>query len=208
VDRVARWTGSAWEPLGSGVSGGVGGSGGVYALAASPDGSIYAGGSFTTAGGVSANNGARWTGASWEPLGAGVNGTVYALAGDRLGDLVLGGSFTAAGTVSSPNVTLYDVPAVVSSEGDTALNGGLALSVAPNPASSGGTIRVTLPEAGPARVTVYDVLGRKVAVLAEGEWAAGAHEVALDAGGLAPGVYVVRVTVGRSTVVARITVAL
>ena len=83
----------------------------------------------------------------------------------------------------------------------------LSLGVSPNPVSTGGVVRVSLPEAGVVRVVVYDVLGRQVAVLADGERAAGEHAVALDAGRLAPGVYVVRVTVGRETVARRVTVA-
>ena len=49
---------------------------------------------------------------------------------------------------------------------------------------------------GEARVALYDVLGREVAVAAQGERAAGPHTVALDTAGLAPGVYVVRVVTG------------
>ena len=43
---------------------------------------VYAGGFFTTAGGGSASNIARWDGTAWCPLGAGVNATVLALAVD------------------------------------------------------------------------------------------------------------------------------
>ena len=83
----------------------------------------------------------------------------------------------------------------------------IPLGVSPNPVSSGGVVRVSLPEAGTVRVVVYDVLGREVAVLADGEQAAGEHAVALGAERLAPGVYVVRVTAGEATVVRRVTVA-
>ena len=83
----------------------------------------------------------------------------------------------------------------------------LALGVSPNPVSTGGVVRVSLPEAGAVRVVVYDVLGRQVAVLADGERSAGTHDVVLDAGHLAPGVYVVRLTAGEATVVRRVTVA-
>ena len=83
----------------------------------------------------------------------------------------------------------------------------LALGVSPNPVASGGVVRVSVPETGRVRVSVVDVLGREVSVLADGERTAGTHDVALDAGRLAPGVYVVRVTVGRETVARRVTVA-
>ncbi|MDX1532520.1 MAG: T9SS type A sorting domain-containing protein, partial [Rhodothermales bacterium] len=44
---------------------------------------------------------------------------------------------------------------------------------------------------GRARLVVYDVLGRAVAVLAEGPHGAGEHRVRLAGSGLAAGVYLV-----------------
>jgi hypothetical protein len=58
---------------------------------------------------------------------------------------------------------------------------------------------VTHP-AGPVRVEVVDALGRRVAVLTEGDASAGRREVALPLDGLAPGVYVVRLVAGREVV--------
>ena len=63
---------------------------------------------------------------------------------------------------------------------------------APNPSAGTARIGFAMPEAGAARVAVYDVRGRQVAVLADGEVAAGRHEATLDGGALAAGVYVVR----------------
>ena len=83
----------------------------------------------------------------------------------------------------------------------------LALGVSPNPVASGGVVRVSVPETGRVRVSVVDVLGREVSVLMDGERSAGEHVLGLGAERLAPGVYVVRVTVGRETVARRVTVA-
>jgi hypothetical protein len=57
---------------------------------------LIAAGSFTSAGGISANRIAQWDGASWSPLGSGMNGDVLALtsAGNTL---YAGGLFTIAG---------------------------------------------------------------------------------------------------------------
>jgi hypothetical protein len=81
----------------------------------------------------------------------------------------------------------------------------------PNPARAGAVVPYEVPVAGPVRLAAYDVLGREVAVLADGERGPGAHEARLDAGALAAGVYVVRLVgegadgpaaaVGRLTVV-------
>ncbi len=53
---------------------------------------------------------------------------------------------------------------------------------------SGGRVRVLLK--------IYDLLGREVATLVDGEMPAGSHEVEWDAGGFASGVYVYRLTAG------------
>ena len=63
---IARWDGVQWSPLGSGIDGGT-----VLAMAAYDDGSgpaLYAAGSFTTAGGVPADDIARWDGNQWSAL--------------------------------------------------------------------------------------------------------------------------------------------
>ena len=72
-----------------------------------------------------------------------------------------------------------------------------AVSVWPNPSSGRATFRYVLPEAARARVEVYDALGRRVAVLADDDRAAGAYEATFEADGLATGLYVYRVTAGR-----------
>ncbi len=61
---------------------------------------LYAGGAFTIAGQVSANNVARWDGNAWNPLGGGTNSTIYSLR--ILNDMLyLGGRFTKAGEIPS-----------------------------------------------------------------------------------------------------------
>ncbi|MEL7362736.1 MAG: T9SS type A sorting domain-containing protein, partial [Bacteroidota bacterium] len=65
-------------------------------------------------------------------------------------------------------------------------------AVFPNPAASHATLRFGLSTPGRAELAVYDLLGRRVAVLAEGPHAAGWHDATLDAMGLPSGVYVAR----------------
>ena len=84
---VARWDGSAWHPLGTGVPYGFGGN--VSSLATF-EGDLIVGGAFTTAGGIAANKIARWNGTSWSAMGAGSGATVSGL-------LALGGELYANG---------------------------------------------------------------------------------------------------------------
>jgi hypothetical protein len=85
--------------------------------------------------------------------------------------------------------------------------GGLRLAPpAPNPAS--GPVRLSYVLAAPAavRLSVYDVLGREVAVVAAGERATGEHEASLDTSALPAGVYTVRVEGGGHASTVRLTV--
>ena len=69
---------------------------------------LYAGGYFTMAGGVSANYIAKWDGAVWSPLGSGMNGFVSTLALDGAGNLYAGGGFTTVGGVSANYIAKWD----------------------------------------------------------------------------------------------------
>ncbi len=67
----------------------------------------------------------------------------------------------------------------------------------PNPFRDAAALTLTVPEGlGRLRVAVYDVLGREVAVLADGVLAPGEHPLVLDGSGLAAGVYLVRLETG------------
>jgi hypothetical protein len=99
-----------WSTLGTGSSNGVNGN--VNALAVVGN-EVVVGGDFTSAGGVSANNVARFNTQTntWSSLGTGssngVNGEVSALAvvGN---EVVVGGGFTSAGGVSANRVARFN----------------------------------------------------------------------------------------------------
>ncbi|HDQ46328.1 MAG TPA: T9SS type A sorting domain-containing protein, partial [bacterium] len=63
----------------------------------------------------------------------------------------------------------------------------------PNPFNPMTWIRFDMPERGPVSLTVYDCLGREVAVLFDGEKGAGTYEVLFDASGLSSGLYYYRI---------------
>lgn len=100
LGHIGRWnaTTSTWESMGGGMNGVI------YALKYY-NGYLYAGGSFTTAGGVSTGGLARWNGTSWSPCGGFFSGTVQALEVWN-GVLVIGGSYP--GINSSPNLAWYN----------------------------------------------------------------------------------------------------
>src|SRR5258706_3404920 len=109
ANGIAKWDGTRWSALGSGV-----GVGEVKAVAVYDDGSgpaIYVAGTFASAGGLSASNIAKWDGASWSALGSGTDGVVHALCvyDDGSGPaLYAGGEFSTAGGVFSPRIARWN----------------------------------------------------------------------------------------------------
>jgi hypothetical protein len=112
ANRIARWDGDAWSTLGSGMNADI------LAMTVFDDGAgdgpaLYAGGIFTSAGGMPASRIARWNGTSWSSLGANISTVVYALAvfDDGTGGgpaLYIGGGFSTAGGVLASHIAKWD----------------------------------------------------------------------------------------------------
>ena len=102
VSGIAKWDGTSWSALGSGVDGGV------MAIAISGT-DIYVGGDFMTAGGAPARHVAKWNGSSWSALGSGLGelsfNNVQALAVSGT-NVYAGGQFTDAGNLN--NIARWD----------------------------------------------------------------------------------------------------
>jgi photosystem II stability/assembly factor-like uncharacterized protein len=81
----------------------------------------------------------------------------------------------------------------------------LALTASPNPADGPVTLRFTLDRPARVGLAAFDAQGRRVAVLAEGERAAGAHAVSWDLRPLPAGAYLVRLDASGQTATARVT---
>ncbi|UCD63495.1 MAG: S8 family peptidase [Candidatus Zixiibacteriota bacterium] len=69
----------------------------------------------------------------------------------------------------------------------------------PNPFNPGTTVLFELPRRGRATVEVFNVLGQKVATLADGDYPAGRHQVEFDGSALATGIYFCRLRTGETT---------
>ncbi|HNG34801.1 MAG TPA: hypothetical protein PK012_34310, partial [Blastocatellia bacterium] len=104
VSNIAKWNGSSWSSLGSGVDGQI------FAIAVSGS-DVYVGGQFTTAGGAPAGNIAKWNGSTWSALGSGISGGGTTAVGSLAingTDLYVGGQFTTAGGVSAGNIAKWN----------------------------------------------------------------------------------------------------
>jgi hypothetical protein len=67
----------------------------------------------------------------------------------------------------------------------------------PNPFNPETVIRFSIPETGYVKGVVYDILGREVTTLLNGEMNPGNHQVKFDAKGIASGVYIFRIEAGK-----------
>ena len=109
-----------------------------------------------------------------------------------------GGEQTAtAGTESAAMAATAESEAAA---GEPVLTG-----VRPNPFNPATVVQFSLPEALQARIAVYDMLGREVALLTDARLDAGLHEVRFDASALPSGVYLVRMVAGAHVSTERIT---
>lgn len=85
-------------------------------------------------------------------------------------------------------------PTAVGAEGKALPASAVLRQNYPNPFNSGTLIRYALPAPVQVRLEVFDLLGQRVALLAQGWAAAGEHEVVFAATGLAGGVYLCRLS--------------
>ena len=95
ADYIARWDGTNWYAVGSGLVNPWPWVPDPFALTVWNN-KLYVGGVFDIAGGNSVNNIASWDGSSWMPVGTGTNNTVLSLEVWN-NELYAGGFFTVAG---------------------------------------------------------------------------------------------------------------
>jgi hypothetical protein len=117
------------------------------------------------------------------------------------------------------NVNLYGDPSLrvagypTGVEDEQTDSGAVTLSLLPaypNPFNPRTSIRFSLAEAGPARLTVHDVAGRRVATLLDRHLTAGEHSLEWDGRGpgderLASGIYFIKLAAGGTGLSCRVT---
>jgi hypothetical protein len=94
--------------------------------------------------------------------------------------------------VSDANFEIYDPVAGLDTAQELPARAVIRGNV-PNPFSTRTAVRFGIPEAGYVEVALYNVSGQRVAILAEGSYSAGNHEVLWETGGITePGLYFLR----------------
>ncbi len=174
---------------------------------------------------------------SWDPGTGSLLATLYAPGGYSLSDAALdgrGGLYVCNSSFTSPGLFVYEAGSDTRLAGPLATGlppvqivfdpdsagvppvgpGGAAVALGcpvPNPARVLASLELILADPGPARVEVFDLAGRCVRSLANGDHAAGPTPIGWDlADGsgrrVAAGVYLVRATAAGATVTRRLVV--
>jgi hypothetical protein len=128
------------------------------------------------------------------------------VTGDGRGDLLIGASWEDPGMLPERAGQAYTFSGrrITATEANQPAASDL-FAPHPNPSTSRASVAFTLSIPSRVRVAVYDVLGREVAMLVEGERAAGRHEVVFDSAELPAGPYLVRLEAGEVVVTRRLT---
>ena len=110
ANRIAKWNGSSWSALGSGIGSGLYTDIVFSTIVDNSNNLLYVAGSFNTAGGITANNIAVWNlnSSTWSSIGTGSNGRINSLALDNNNNLYVGGLFTNIGGVSANYIAKWD----------------------------------------------------------------------------------------------------
>lgn len=128
TNNIAKWNGTAWSALGTGVTAGSG----ILAMTVDSSNNLFVGGTFTAMGGVANTlRLAKWDGSVWTPLGTGANDVVRSLTTAPGGTLYIGGDFTAINGTAALRVASWNGSAITAL-GAGMDNGVYALGVGPN----------------------------------------------------------------------------
>ena len=132
-----------------------------------------------------------------EALAIGASGDVY--VGGRFGAdrAILGADTLYARGKGNLFIAKYGATSLSSEPSVELPSREIEVSNYPNPFRQRVTIEYRVPAGGHVRLTVYDVLGRELAVLVDEKQSAGSHSAKLDASSWPSGVYLYRLEVGN-----------
>ena len=183
-----------WKPLGEGVQ--IAGdtvAGWVQDIVVK-DGQVFATGEFGTAGGLAAQNIARWDGTAWQPLGSGLNGRGNQFAVGLDNRLYVVGEFSEAGGIPVPGIAVWGEGGLsVDADEETSSKEGMT---AYYDSRTGSVIVERTRGDEESQILLYDLLGR---VVLREQFGAGTRQKRLGVEHLAQGPYIVMTSPGEKS---------
>ncbi len=144
------------------------------------------------------------TGDYIETLAIGASGNVYVVGSFRADRAILGEDTLYARGEGNLFIAKYGAMSLSSEPSAEVPSREIDVSNYPNPFRQRATIAYRVPAPGHVRLTVYDVLGRKLAVLVNERQVAGLHSAKLDASSWPSGVYLYRLEAGNQVATGRL----
>ncbi len=139
-----------------------------------------------------------------EALAIGASGDVYVSGSFWADRAILGADTLYARGEGNLFIAKYGATSLSSEASVEIPSGEIKVSNYPNPFRHRATIAYRVPAPGHVRLTVYDVLGRELAVLVDERQSAGSHSAKLDASSWPSGVYLYRLEVGNQVATGRL----
>jgi len=187
---LAVWNNASqvWNPIGA-----SGFNGSVFALTADGYGGVYAGGQFSEVAQVGRGNLVHWNGSAFGTVASGVDNKVEALATDETA-LYAGGWFLYSDNGRIRDLHFAALDGAGAGVSNSPSQAGITFSIYPDPASSSSTISVDLAKSSSVHIEIYNAIGNRVALVADGTYPQGQQTFTFDAGKLQPGIYFLRLT--------------
>ncbi len=196
ANRVVKWDGVEWIDVGDEMYP-KSYNGRINSLT-EQNGKLFIGGRFEFAGEKTVNYLAEWNGEEWYSLGSGTDRYVNIVAADT-SYLYAGGRFSMAGQKAAASIGRYNISGAVGITNEIiniAENFALYQNY-PNPFNPVTAISYRLPAVSDVVLSVYNVLGQKIATLVTTKQPAGVHTVEWNAGNMASGVYYYQIIAGE-----------
>jgi len=148
---------------------------------------LYAGGSFTTAGGKPANNIAYWDGSQWNAMGQGINGFIWRINKFQ-GNIYVGGDFTTADGHPCKSIAYWGCCTGV----NELQNKSQTFKLYPNPNNGTMYFSYSIAIGSKASLVIYDILGRQISTY---NLQGGDNILSISENSLRAGIYYYRCTV-------------
>ena len=139
-----------------------------------------------------------------EGVAIGTSGDVYVSGSFQADRAILGADTLYARGQGNLFIAKYGATSLSSEPSDEVPSGEIEVANYPNPFRQRATIAYRVPAPGHVRLTVYDVLGRELAVLVDERQSAGSHSAKLDASSWPSGVYLYRLEAGNKVATGRL----
>ncbi|MFK5857415.1 MAG: Omp28-related outer membrane protein [Bacteroidota bacterium] len=132
-----------------------------------------------------------------DATGTGLSGNLYVISDDNDEVLWTGGTFTYSTSAELAYDITIDVNEILSSDD---------ISIHPNPITNNANIEFNLYNSSDINIAVFDILGKNVMNLYQGQMMGGANNVQMNVSGLNEGVYFVKLQMNNQVITKKVMV--